>query len=187
MTWIVLIAAVLALVAASLLVAAPRLRTRRLHRRSPERILFPVLGSTVSRSTLDAALRLAQADSATIVPAYIATVPKTLDLEAPISSQCETAMPLLEAIERRAYRLEVPVDSRIERGRTPRHALAQLIEHERFDRIVVPAHTSRSDGFAPDDIAWLLERAPGEVVVLRPDGAAKGPRADRRLLPRSPA
>jgi len=60
--------------------------------------------------------------------------------------ECETAMPLLEAIERRATRLEVPVDSRIERGRTPRHALAQLIEHERFDRIVVPAQTSRTDG-----------------------------------------
>jgi len=58
-------------------------------------------------------------------------------------------MPLLEAIERRATRLEVPVDSRIERGRTPRHALAQLTEHERFDRIVVPAQTSRSDGFPP--------------------------------------
>lgn len=173
MTWIALIAAVLALAAASLLVAAPRLRRRGLHRRSPGRILFPVLGSTVSRSTLDAALRLAQADSATIVPAYIATVPMTLSLEAPIPRECETAMPLLEAIERRASRLEVPVDSRIERGRTPRHALAQLIEHERFDRIVVPAQTSRSDGFPPDDVAWLLERAPGEVVVLRPDGAAK--------------
>jgi hypothetical protein len=81
-------------------------------------------------------------------------------------------MPMLEAIERRATRLEVPVDSRIERGRTPRHALAQLIEHERFNRIVVPAQTSRSDGFPPNDIAWL-ERAPGEVAVLRPDGVAR--------------
>jgi hypothetical protein len=79
---------------------------------------------------------------------------------------------LLEAIER-PTRLEVPVDSRIERGRTSLHALAQLIEHERFDRIVVPAQTSRSDGFPPDDIAWLLERAPGEVAVLRPDGVAR--------------
>ena len=45
--------------------------------------------------------------------------------------------------------------------------LAQLIEHECFDPIVVPAQTSRSDGFPPDDIAWLLERAPGEVAALR--------------------
>jgi nucleotide-binding universal stress UspA family protein len=174
MTWIELIAAALALGAAVVLLATPTLRQRRLRARSPARILFPVLGSRVSRSTLDAALRLAQSDSATLVPAYIATVPMTLNLEAPIPKECETAMPLLEAIERRAIRLEVPVDSRIERGRTPRHALAELIEHERFDRIVVPAQTSRSDGFPPDDIAWLLEHAPGEVVVLRPDADARG-------------
>jgi len=173
MTWVELIAAALALAATALLVAGPRLRRRRLRTRSPARILFPVLGTTVSRTTLDAALRLAQADAATLVPAYIATVPMTLTLEAPIPKECETAMPLLEAIERRASRLEVPVDSRIERGRTPRHALAQLMEHEHFDRIVVPAQTSRSDGFPSDDIAWLLERAPGEVVVLRPDGVAR--------------
>ena len=169
MSWIVLAAAVLALAAAGLLVAAPRLRRRRLRARSPTRILFPLLGTSLSRSTLDAALRLAQADSATLVPAYLATVPMQLSLEAPIPKECEAAMPLLEAIERRATRLEVPVDARIERGRSPRHALTQLIEHERFDRIVMPAQTSRSDGFAPDDIAWLLEHAPGEVVVLRPD------------------
>jgi hypothetical protein len=81
-------------------------------------------------------------------------------------------MPLLEAIERRATRLEVPVDSRIERGRTSLHAVARNSSSERFDRIVVPAQTSRSDGFPPNDIAWL-ERAPGEVAVLRPDGVAR--------------
>ena len=172
MTWIELAAAALALAAAILLVLAPRLRRRRLRTQSPGRILFPVLGTTVSRSSLDAALRLARADSATLVPAYIATVPMALTLEAPIPRQCETAMPLLEAIEHRATRLEVPVDSRIERGRTPRHALAQLIEHEHFDRIVVPAQTSHSEGFPSEDIAWLLEHAPGEVVVLRPEAAA---------------
>ncbi len=174
MTWIVLVAVLLALAAAGLLVAGPRLRGRQLRARSPARILFPFLGTTVSRSTLDATLRLAQADSATLVPAYIATVPMQLSLEAPIPQECEAAMPLLEAIERRATRLDVPVDSRIERGRTPRHGLIQLMDHERFDRIVVPAQTSRSDGFDPHDIAWLLEHAPGEVVVLRPHTAVNG-------------
>jgi hypothetical protein len=38
----------------------------------------------------------------------------------------------------------------------------------------VPAQTSRSDGFDPHDIAWLLEHAPGEVVVLRPHTAVNG-------------
>jgi hypothetical protein len=60
------------------------------------------------------------------------------------------------------------VDSRIERGRTARHGLIQLIESEKFDRMVVPAQTKRSDGFSPEDIAWLLEHAPTEVVVMRP-------------------
>ena len=56
-------------------------------------------------------------------------------------------MPVLELIDQRASRAGVPVDSRIERGRSPRHALARLIEHERFDTLVVPARTSTSDGF----------------------------------------
>jgi nucleotide-binding universal stress UspA family protein len=95
-------------------------------------------------------------------------------LEAAISQECRDAMPMLETIEQRATKLEVPVDSRIERGRTARHAITELIENERFDRIVVPARTSSSDGFAPEDIAWLLEHAPGEVVVLRPGSMANG-------------
>lgn len=37
-----------------------------------------------------------------------------LPLETPLPRQCEQAMPLLEAIERRAATFGVPVDSRIE-------------------------------------------------------------------------
>jgi Universal stress protein family len=174
MSWVELTAAALALVAALLLIAAPLFRRQRLEKRSATRILFPFVGTTLSPSTLDAALRLAQAETATLVPAYVATVPMHLSLEAPIGKECEAAMPLLETIERRATRLGVPVDTRIERARTPRHGLLRLIEDEKFDRIVVPAQTKRSDGFSPTDIAWLLERAPGEVVVLRPGAAANG-------------
>jgi hypothetical protein len=42
--------------------------------------------------------------------------------------------------------------------------------------VVVPAQTRRSDGFSPVDIAWLLEHAPGDVIVLRPSAAANGAR-----------
>lgn len=168
MSWIALAAAGLAVAAAALIVAAPRLRSRRLEARSASRILFPFVGTTLSPRTLEAALRLAQAETATLVPAYIATVPMNLSLEAPIGKECGDALPLLEAIEHRAGGLHVPVDSRIERGRTARHGLIQLIESEKFDRMVVPAQTKRSDGFSPEDIAWLLEHAPTEVVVMRP-------------------
>jgi universal stress protein family protein len=165
---VALAAAALALAAAFLLLAAPILRRRRLHARSPVRILFPFLGTTISRTALDSALRLAEAETATLVPAYLASVPLRLTLEAPIPTECEVAMPLLETIEQRATRLGIPVDPRIERGRTPRHALAQLLDHERYDRVVIPAKTAHSEGFESDDIAWLLEHAQGELVVLRP-------------------
>jgi hypothetical protein len=134
-----------------------------------ERILFPFIGDSVSPSTLDAGLRLARAEGATLVPAYVAVVPMHLELEAPMPEACERAMPLLETIEQRASRLGVPVDARIEVGRTARHALRALVEHEKFDRLVVPAATHSSEGFSPEDVGWLLEHAPGEIVVLRPE------------------
>jgi hypothetical protein len=53
-------------------------------------------------------------------------------------------------------------------GRDNRHALQLLMEHEDYERIVIPAASNGTDGFATEDVAWLLERAPEEVVVLRP-------------------
>ena len=155
-----------------------------------KRILFPFVGDTVSQSALDAALRIARAEGATLVPAYIATVPLQLNIEAPVPEECATAMPLLETIELRAARMDVPVDSRIETGRTARHALRRLVEHERFDRIVIPASESR-EGFSAVDIAWLLDNVPGEILVLRPAGPQhlhprrirNGARATSRVRP----
>jgi hypothetical protein len=149
-------------------------------RRTPgsgRRILFPFIGSTVSQATLDATLRLARSQDATLVPAYLVVVPHHLSLEAPAPvRECEAALPLLELIDQRASRAGVPVDSRIERGRTHRHALQTLVDHERYDTLVVPARTSTNDGFDPPDVAWLLENAPGEVLVLRPEPAVKASR-----------
>jgi nucleotide-binding universal stress UspA family protein len=139
---------------------------------SGRRILFPFIGSTISKRTLDAALRLARAEDAVLVPAYLASIPHHLSLESPAPrSESEAAIPLLELIEQRARREGVAVDSRMERGRSPRHALMTLLEHEGYDTLVVPAKTSATDGFDPVDIAWLLENAPGELLVLRPEPA----------------
>ena len=151
----------LALACAVLAVALAR--RRRAPGPSPRRILFPFAGEALSGPVLDAALRLARAERATLVPAYLARVPMAMPLDAPIPRQCGDAMPLLEAVEQRAARAGVPVDTRIERGRTYRHALRELLEHERYDRLVVAA-----DDFGGADVAWLLEHASGEVVVLRP-------------------
>ena len=144
---------------------------------SGRRILFPFIGSTVSQATLDATLRLARSQEAMLVPAYLVVVPQHLSLESPAPvRECEAALPVLELIDQRASRAGVPIDSRVERGRTHRHALASLMEHERYDTLVVPARTSTSDGFEPADVAWLLENAPGEVLVLRTGEAVRAPR-----------
>ena len=79
------------------------------------------------------------------------------------------AMPLLEAVEHAALRAGVPVDARVESGRSPIHALKRLWQAERFDRIVVPAPTGRRDGFTPKDLTWMLTNAPAETLILRPD------------------
>lgn len=157
-----------ALVAALALVLIRR-RTGGIRRpRGPVRIAFPFFGHSLSESALDAALRLAHAQSATLVPVFLAVVPLRLPFDSALPRQSAQALDLLEAIEQRAARAGVPVDARIERGRTPRHALTEALEHERFARIVVPAETRTGEGFAAADIAWLLQHVADEIVVLRP-------------------
>jgi len=165
----VLIVAALALgLAGGYLLARRRLRGRRSERpQEVHQILLPFAGSAISRRAVDAALRLARAEDATLMPAYLAAVPKRLPLECPIPAEAERAMPLLEAIEQRAAAQQVPVDARIERGRSYRHALERLLEQERFDRVVVPAG-SNGDGLSGEDMAWVLRNVPAEVLILRP-------------------
>jgi hypothetical protein len=150
------------------LLAGLAVARRRGPRAGPRRILFPYLGARLSPAALDSALRLARVEGATLVPAYLAPVPMAMPLEAPIPRACDVAFELQEAIEQRAARAGVAVDGRIGRGRTVRHALRGLLADERYDRIVAAAATARTDGLGAEDVAWLLEHAPGEVVVLRP-------------------
>jgi hypothetical protein len=75
---------------------------------------------------------------------------------------------MLEAVEHAAVRAGVPVDARIEKGRSPTHALRRLWEVERFDRIVAPAPNGGNDGFTLKDVTWILEHAPSETVLLKP-------------------
>lgn len=151
------------------LLARRRLRGRRSEQpRQVHQILLPFTGTAISRRAVDAALRLARAEGATLMPAYLAAVPKRLPLECPIPAEAERAMPLLEAIEQRAVAQGVRVDARIERGRSYRHALERLLGRERFDRVVVPAGANGGSGFSGEDLVWLLEKAPAEVLILRP-------------------
>jgi hypothetical protein len=130
-------------------------------------VLVPFTAGELDPRVLDAAIRIARAEGATLVPAYLIVVPFEFSLEAPLKRQVEVAMPLLEAVEHAALRAGVPVDARIERGRTPRDALAALWAVEEFDRVIAPAPVPGHPGLDDKDIAWILANAPCETLVVR--------------------
>ncbi len=131
------------------------------------RILVPFSGA-LDPVVLDAAIRIARAEQATLVAAYLLVVPLQYPEDSARKDQVARALPLLEAVEHAALRAGVPVDARIEKGRSMTHALRKLWEVERFDRIVAPA-----PGFTAKELAWILTHAPAETVVLRPAPSAQ--------------
>jgi nucleotide-binding universal stress UspA family protein len=130
-------------------------------------ILLPFTGQAISRRSFEAAVRLARAENAVVMPAFLATVPMNLPLQTPLPVQCGQGMPLLESIEQRLAAQGVPVDSRVGRGRTARDALRKLLEREHFDRIIVSADEDQLSGLGYEDLRWLLERVPAEILILR--------------------
>jgi len=136
--------------------------------RPVRRILLPFTGQAISRRSLEAAVRLAKAENATVMPAFLAQVPMNLPLDTPLPVQCTSGMPLLEAIEQAVSSQGLPVDSRVGRGRSARDALRRLLEAEQFDRIIVSADEDPRVGLSYDDLRWLLERVPAEILILRP-------------------
>ena len=157
-----------------------RLRPKKLPTAGAGRILLPFMAGALSQRALDAALRLARAEDATLVPVFLARVSMHLPIDTPLPRQSGLALSLQEAIEQRATAWGVSVDARIERGRTDRHALRQTFEHEHYDRIVLAAAARGSYGFDAGDVAWFLDNAAGEIVVLRPD-------SDTTIGPPAPA
>jgi hypothetical protein len=146
--------------------------------RTARRILVPFTGGSLDPTVLNAAIRIARAEEAVLVPAYLLIVPLEYSEDSPLHNQVGVAMPLLEAVENAALRCGVPVDARIEKGRTPTHALRRLWQVEQFDRVIAPAPTAsdngsgRGGGFTPKDLTWILTNAPSETLVLKPAPAA---------------
>jgi hypothetical protein len=178
-------AAVVALAALVVALAVALVVRSGFHLRRPRpgarRILVPFTGGTLEPTVLSAAIRIAHAEDATLVPAYLLLVPLRYPEDSPLTDEVSVAMPWLEAVEHAALRAGVPVDARIERGRTPTHALRRLWEVEHFDRVVAPARDGGRGGFSSKDLIWILEHAPAETLVLRPmHAAAQVPATDGR-------
>jgi Universal stress protein family len=167
-----MIAAVIALAGLAIVLAVALLARSDLRLRRPRvgtrRVLVPFTGGTLDPTVLDAAIRLAQAEDATLVPAYLLLVPLQYAEDSPLRDEVAVALPLLEAVEHAGLRAGVPVDARIEKGRSPTHALSRLWDEECFDRIVAPAPNGRSGGFTAKDVTWILAHAPAETIVLKP-------------------
>jgi nucleotide-binding universal stress UspA family protein len=170
------IAVLLAVLALAVGLAAGLLAPR-LHGLGPRRaaqatatrqILLPFTGTTLSRRALEAAMRLARVEGATLMPAFLATVPLHQSLDSPVPTQCAIGMPLLEAIEQRAAAEGIPVDARVQRGRSYRHALGRLLDGEHFDRVIISAGDDPRTGLSGEDLLWTIEHANAEVLILRP-------------------
>src|SRR4051812_1411173 len=82
--------------------ALARRRRRKAAGDGVHRILLPFTGTEISRRALDASIRLARAEGATLMPAYLVRVPLQLPLGCPLPKEAEGAMAMLEAIEQRA-------------------------------------------------------------------------------------
>lgn len=165
---LVLAAVVAVVVTAGLLLWRRRSRVHA-HARH-RRLLVPFTSGELDPTVLNAAIRIARAEDAVLVPAYLVVVPHKYGPDAPVQQQVSVAMPLLEAVEHAALRAGVAVDARIERGRTPVHALRRLWEAEQFDRVLAPAPLGHRPGFTTKELMWILEHAPSETLILKPDG-----------------
>jgi hypothetical protein len=165
----VIVLASLDVVLALVVLGRSNLRPRRRPRPGARRVLVPFTGGTLDPMVLNAAIRIAKAENSTLVPAYLLQVPYQYAEDSPLSDDVAVALPLLEAVEHAALREGVPVDARIENGRTPTHALRRLWDVEHFDRIVAPApRQGVRGGLSLRDVTWILENAPPETIVLRP-------------------
>ncbi len=63
------------------------------------RLLVPFTGGALDPTVLSAAIRIARAENATLVPAYLLVVPRSLAEDAPATEEVAGAMPWLEAVE----------------------------------------------------------------------------------------
>jgi nucleotide-binding universal stress UspA family protein len=152
------------------------------------RLLVPFADRQLDPEVLDAALRIARAEGSVLVPAYLLVVPLEFSLDAPVHhAELSRAMPLLEAVELAARRARVPVDARIELGRSPIDALSRLWDVESFDRVVIPAPAPGRKGFSSKDLTWMLGNGPGEILILRPASEANGEALDGRAESGVPA
>ena len=158
---------------------AGRARRRDAAAGSGRRILFPFIGSTVSRATLDATLRLARSQDATLVPAYLVIVPA-----APVAGVSRAGARMRGGAA--GARADRAARESARACRSTRASSAAAPTATRCRRCSSTSATTRwwcrrgrapATASTPADVAWLLENAPGR-------GAGAAARRSRLRAPR---
>ena len=129
----------------------------------PHRILLPFAGRSLPQRALDTALRTARTENATLVPVRLERIPLHLPMTTSPGHQLADA---LAGIQRRARDLGVHIDPRIGHGRSYRHALLRTLTTERYDRVVLATGPGSGVEFTAADVAWVVDHADGEIVVV---------------------
>ena len=135
-----------------------------------KRILVPFTGGALDPTVLAAAIRIARAEEATLVPAYLIVVPLEFSAEAPM----RTAGRGRDAAARSGRA------RRAARWRSGRRASRErpVRRSMRSSGSGTPSGSTASScrrrsagapGFTPKDLAWMLTHAPSETLILRPD------------------
>jgi hypothetical protein len=179
----------IAFILLSVLLALLLVRERRRRRRAESAgarssILFPFDERTFCPSAVDLTLRIAQSDGAVVIPTYIAIVPMRVSLEAPVQRQSLKALPFFDRIQDQADSLGVPLDCRIQPGRSYRHSMRRAFELDDFDRVVIAAAGTHGLGFSSEDVAWALDHSESQLLVLKtsdshPTAGSESVRLDR--------
>ena len=107
---------------------------------SSRRVLVPFTRGHLDPTVLAASIRIARAEDATLVPAYLILIPPEYSLEAPMKEECAQAIPLLEAVEHAASKAGVPVDARVESA----SGTSSISTASSFRRLSVATLASRS-------------------------------------------
>jgi nucleotide-binding universal stress UspA family protein len=137
------------------------------------RLLLPFTGGEPPEPLVELAVRLARAERAELVLAYLLIVPLRFAENDPSEEERLAAERRVEVAKRHAERLGIVPRTRVECGRSFTHALRRIWGTGGFDVTVVSATPGRRP--SPAEASWILEHAPHQVVVLRPGSATPAP------------
>lgn len=134
------------------------------------RILVPFFGDILPDQALEVAANLAKAREATVVLFYIAIVPVTLNIEAELTREVEKGFNALEKAEQTLKHANVATEIRLERERTARKGIIDILKREPFESLVLEmeeAGLGLKLERQIEDISYLFQRVKTEIIVVR--------------------